>query len=42
MMAAEREEVIAMRDRNEISDTVMRELLGEFDYEEVLLNRQCK
>jgi CPA1 family monovalent cation:H+ antiporter len=40
MIAAEREAVIAMRDRNEISDTVMRKLLGEFDHEELLLNRQ--
>jgi hypothetical protein len=40
MIAAEREAVITMRDRNEISDTVMRKLLGEFDHEEVLLSRQ--
>jgi CPA1 family monovalent cation:H+ antiporter len=40
MIAAEREAVITMRDRNEISDTVMRKLLGEFDHEEVLLRRQ--
>jgi monovalent cation/hydrogen antiporter len=39
MIAAEREAVIAMRDQNGISDTVMQELLGEFDHEEVLLNR---
>jgi Na+/H+ antiporter len=39
MIAAEREAVIALRDRNEISDTVMRKLLGEFDHEEMLLNR---
>jgi hypothetical protein len=40
MIVAEREAVIAMRDRNEISDTVMRKLLGEFDHEELLLSRQ--
>jgi CPA1 family monovalent cation:H+ antiporter len=40
MIVAEREAVIAMRDRNEISDTVMWKLLGEFDHEEVLLSRQ--
>jgi monovalent cation/hydrogen antiporter len=40
MIAAEREAVIAMRDRNEISDPVMRVLLGEFDHEEILLNRK--
>jgi Na+/H+ antiporter len=40
MIAAEGEAVISMRDRNEISDIVMRRLLSEFDHEEVLLNRQ--
>ena len=40
MIAAERETAIAMRDRNQISDTVMRKLLGEFDHERILLNRQ--
>jgi hypothetical protein len=34
MIAAEREAVIAMRDRNEISDTVMRKLFGELDHEQ--------
>jgi Na+/H+ antiporter len=40
MLAAEREAVIAMRDRNEISDAVMRRLQTEFDHEEVLLNQR--
>jgi Na+/H+ antiporter len=40
MIAAEREAVIAMRDRNEISDTVMRRLQREFDHEEVLLRQR--
>ncbi len=40
MIAAEREAVIAMRDRNEISDTVMRRLQSEFDHEEVLLRQR--
>jgi hypothetical protein len=39
MIAAERDTVITMRDRNEIGDTVMRKLLSEFDHEELLLNR---
>jgi monovalent cation/hydrogen antiporter len=39
MLAAEREAVIAMRDRNEISDAVMIRLQREFDHEEVLLQR---
>jgi CPA1 family monovalent cation:H+ antiporter len=39
MIAAEREAVIAMRDRNEIGDPVMRTLLGEFDHEEMVLSR---
>jgi hypothetical protein len=40
MIAAEREAVIAMRDRNEIGDSVMRTLLGEFDHEEMVLSRE--
>jgi CPA1 family monovalent cation:H+ antiporter len=40
MIAAEREAVIAMRDRNQISDPVMRTLLGEFDHEEIVLRRE--
>jgi NhaP-type Na+/H+ or K+/H+ antiporter len=40
MIAEEREAVIALRDRNEISDTVMRRLLQEFDHEEVLLQQR--
>jgi monovalent cation/hydrogen antiporter len=40
MIAAEREAVIALRDRNEISDPVMRRLLREFDHEEVLLHQR--
>jgi len=40
MIAAEREAVIALRDRNEISDTVMRRLMQEFDHEEVLLHER--
>jgi Na+/H+ antiporter len=40
MLAAEREAVIVMRDRNEISDPVMRRLLREFDHEEVLLHQR--
>ena len=39
MLAAERETVIAMRDRNEISDAVMLRLQREFDHEEVILQR---
>jgi monovalent cation/hydrogen antiporter len=39
MIATEREAVIAMRDRNEISDDVMHKLLGEFDHEELLLRQ---
>ena len=40
MIAAEREAVIAMRDRSEISDTVMRRLQKEFDHEETLLHQR--
>jgi CPA1 family monovalent cation:H+ antiporter len=40
MIAEEREAVIALRDRNEISDTVMRRLQQEFDHEEVLLHQR--
>jgi len=40
MIAAERECVIAMRDRNEISDAVMNRLQGEFDHEQVLLQQR--
>ena len=40
MIAAEREAVIALRDRNEISDVVMRRLQQEFDHEEVLLHQR--
>jgi monovalent cation/hydrogen antiporter len=40
MIAAERDTVVSMRDRNEIGDTVMRKLLIEFDHEELLLSRQ--
>ena len=40
MIAAEREAVISMRDRNEISDSVMRRLQREFDHEEVLLRQR--
>jgi CPA1 family monovalent cation:H+ antiporter len=40
MIAAQREAVIALRDRNEISDGVMRRLQLEFDHEEVLLRRR--
>ncbi len=40
MLAAERESVIAMRDRNEIGDAVMRRLQQEFDHEEVLLRQR--
>jgi monovalent cation/hydrogen antiporter len=40
MIAAERETVIAMRDRNEISDAVMRRLQSEYDHEEVLLRQR--
>jgi len=39
MLRAEREAVIAMRDRNEISDAVLRRLQREFDHEELLLER---
>ena len=40
MIAAEREAVIAMRDRSEISDAVMRRLQKEFDHEETLLHQR--
>jgi Na+/H+ antiporter len=40
MIAAEREAVIAMRDRSEISDSVMQRLQREFDHEEVLLQQR--
>jgi monovalent cation/hydrogen antiporter len=40
MIAEEREAVVALRDRNEISDTVMRRLQQEFDHEEVLLHQR--
>jgi monovalent cation/hydrogen antiporter len=40
MIAEQREAVIALRDRNEISDTVMRRLQQEFDHEEVLLHQR--
>ena len=40
MIAAEREAVIDLRDRNEISDAVMRRLLRELDHEEVLLGQR--
>jgi CPA1 family monovalent cation:H+ antiporter len=40
MIAAEREAVITLRDRDEISDVVMRRLLQEFDHEEVLLHQR--
>jgi hypothetical protein len=40
MIAAEREAVISMRDRNEIGDSVMRRLQQEFDHEEVLLHQR--
>jgi CPA1 family monovalent cation:H+ antiporter len=40
IIAAEREALISMRDRNEISDPVMRRLLREFDHEEVLLHQR--
>lgn len=40
MIAAQREAIIAMRDRDEISDKVMRRLQGEFDHEETLLHQR--
>ena len=40
MISAQRAAVIAMRDRSEIGDGVMRKLLSEFDHEELLLSRQ--
>jgi hypothetical protein len=40
MIAAEREAVVAMRDRGEISDTVMRRLQKEFDHEETLFHQR--
>ena len=42
MIAAEREAVVALRDRNEISDVVMRRLQQEFDHEEVLLHQRYR
>ncbi len=40
VIAAQRETVIAMRDRDEISDSVMNQLQLEFDHEEVLLRER--
>jgi monovalent cation/hydrogen antiporter len=40
MIAAERDTVISMRDRDEIGDAIMRKLLSEFDHEELLLSQQ--
>jgi CPA1 family monovalent cation:H+ antiporter len=40
VIAAQRESVIAMRDRDEISDKVMNRLQLEFDHEEVLLRER--
>jgi hypothetical protein len=40
MIAARREAVIALRDRSEIGDDVMRRLLSEFDHEEILLHQR--
>jgi monovalent cation/hydrogen antiporter len=42
MIAAERNAVIDLRDRNEISDEVMRRLQREFDHEEVLLRQRYR
>ena len=42
MLAAERESVIAMRDRGEIADAVMIRLQREFDHEEVLLHQRFR
>ena len=39
MLTAEREAVIALRDRNEISDAVMNRVQRELDHEEVVLRR---
>lgn len=40
VIAAQREAVIKMRDRSEISDAVLRRLQREFDHEEVLLQQR--
>lgn len=40
MLKAERESVVLLRDRNEISDAVMRRLQQEFDHEETLLHQR--
>ncbi len=40
MLAAERESVVVLRDRNEISDAVMLRLQQEFDHEETLLHQR--
>jgi monovalent cation/hydrogen antiporter len=40
VIAAQREAVIKMRDRSEISDSVLRRLQREFDHEEVLLQQR--
>jgi monovalent cation/hydrogen antiporter len=40
MLAAAREAVVALRDRGEIGDAVMRRLQSEFDHEEVLLHQR--
>jgi monovalent cation/hydrogen antiporter len=40
VIAAQRATVISLRDRSEISDSVMRKLLCEFDHEQLLLSRQ--
>jgi Na+/H+ antiporter len=42
MIASQRQAVISLRDRNEISDTVLRQLEREFDHEEMLLNQRFK
>ena len=39
MLAAERTEFVAMRDRGEISDDVLRRLQRELDLEEAILSR---
>jgi CPA1 family monovalent cation:H+ antiporter len=40
VIEAQREAVIALRDRDEINDAVMRRLQAEFDHEEVLLHQR--
>ena len=39
MLAAERDALIVMRDKNEIADDVLREIQNDLDLEQVLLEQ---